>query len=232
MIVELDPVPAHVLVHEGTGWFTLPPAEPIDPDAPTTMTIGYGWNGHGFDREERQTIGAPLVVPGTRVLFYAKDEEPASGDNGGIFYNQSSNTLRIIDANGSLSWLPLSLGAIVGSGVVAEVLPIVDPEQYENLASAYEGPAAIMATDRYVGHVPEWGGALDEDEIADLSSLLPFATWEPGRTAYRVEDAAPTTARCPTCWGDPAHGPYEARCPTCGDAGVCGPFQMPDKAVQ
>lgn len=92
----------------------------------------------------------------------------------------------------------LPLGALVATCQLVDVVPIIARENNE----PYE---------RFVRHVlPEdWGepdkGTLalcrESGEYDDVTDQQPYGDFTPGRYAWILEDAKPTTERCPACWG-------------------------------
>lgn len=123
----------------------------------------------------------------------------------------------------------LPLGAVVGSGRVAACLPIVD-----DMDDALRHGPAIQNEDNEVLTVIKPG---HDEFMLDISDQLPYGDFTPGRFAWLIEDAAPTTERCPWCWGEGRVGPdeeyaggrvkpsFEMRlCPVCDGAGRCEPI--------
>lgn len=116
------------------------------------------------------------------------------------------------------SAVDLPLGAVVGSGIITASLDIV------------EGPS--YRSDVFVSLWPDgklWSGG------TDISDQLPYGDWTPGRFAWQIEQAAPTTERCPRCWGEfDGKSRLEDRqgqrvrvwdvCPVCEDENRCGPI--------
>lgn len=89
--------------------------------------------------------------------------------------------------------------------------------------------------------------SVERSWIENVSDQLPFGDFAPGRWAWILADAAPTTERCPACWGaipravpghcvdiDGAwwHAPgdcvlcdcCDALCEVCRGAGRCAPI--------
>lgn len=83
----------------------------------------------------------------------------------------------------------------VGTASGGQALPIVD--DYEPLADVYEGPAAVEVTP--YGHLlfwPEWDGAVDEDEVIDVTEWLTDGQdWSPGRWVYVFPTWTPEPSR-------------------------------------
>lgn len=63
--------------------------------------------------------------------------------------------------------------------------------------------------------------------LTELTDQIPFGVFEPGRWGWLFDDIAPTTERCPACWGDGvAEGELldpRMPCPVCGGRGSCDP---------
>jgi hypothetical protein len=120
-----------------------------------------------------------------------------------------------------------ALGAIVGTATLIDVAPIhvlgdegnhwaphvcLDPDDGE----------AMVITD------PE------DDWVNNAGDQLPFGDFAPGRWAWILEDAKPTSERCPACLGSGhlcGHGPAGPACDACdwwgcevcNVLGVCDP---------
>lgn len=111
----------------------------------------------------------------------------------------------------------LPLGAVVGSGVITASLPIVD-----SVCQAWGDPCILARSDG-LWHYHD-GARTGRDDISDQ---LPYGDWTPGRYAWLIEDAAPTTERCPCCWGEgggPAWPQDDSWCRACDGAGRCDPI--------
>lgn len=83
----------------------------------------------------------------------------------------------------------LPLGAIVGSGTVQACLPVVDRRR------ARWTDAPLVTHNLTTGCVRRWssgGGGFD-----DVSDQLPYGDYTPGRYAWLIADAAPTTEPIP-----------------------------------
>jgi hypothetical protein len=191
-----DGVVTVIPVDEGTDYRGRVLIRAEDEDAPATMTIGTGWNGHGFDHEERQAIERP--------------------------------------------------GAVVASGTLADVVPIVPrkwpQEVTENCVSiADDGRLVLWTLGQNQGR-----NITDQRPYGDFSPTRPCPTCgcppgpphhvygerkccpdcrHPQRWALIVEDVKPTTERCPRCWGFTVD--LSMPCPSCDGAGVCEPVPMP-----
>lgn len=121
-------------------------------------------------------------------------------------------------------WAGGPLGAVVGSGVVEACLPIVaeddldDDDSRQGVVRIYDEGACM----------PSPGG------VRSISDQLPYGDFTPGRWAWLITDAAPTTELCPWCLGDgcdspclgahPDDGRPHNPCPVCGRIGNCDPI--------
>lgn len=119
---------------------------------------------------------------------------------------------------------PWPLGAVVGSAVLADCVPMV-----EQLPSTLDDTPCLV--------VGSWTDRLllfrrGEREPVDVSDQRPFGLFEPGRWAWLLTDAAPTTDRCPACWGRGYHdvGPFNAWSTPCGRCDRVG-FREPIPAA-
>lgn len=183
---------------------------------------------------ETRSWPCPPSIIGQRVVFHQAKQRPSDehvGDWQAIEVHGRDYRLRHLpsDAERSVeervldmvfpedsSWLPVPLGCIVGSGIITESLPITDRR-----AMPDHGPQ--------VSHNPASGvlyqrGSASGDALTHISDQLPYGDWTPGRYAWRITEAAPTTERCPWCWGRGDTDPYmHSTCPVCDGAGHCAP---------
>lgn len=124
----------------------------------------------------------------------------------------------------------LPLGAVVASAVLTDCVPMVA----ECDLSAHRGgtnPLIAIANPDLHGSLATWlsyvpnavspGRYIDKDRSESLRSQLPFGDFTPGRWALLLDDIAPTTDRCPWCWGNSviqtaAIGEQVVSCPSCG----------------
>jgi hypothetical protein len=83
----------------------------------------------------------------------------------------------------------LPLGAIVATARLVDCLPIIDDGP---ALAPYLNPA--LATLRLID-------AHDGGTPIDIADQLPYGDFTPGRWAWLLEDAQPTTERCPYCMG-------------------------------
>lgn len=169
-----------------------------------------------------------LIEAGGRIIFHATAKAPPHGQDVGVFRVYGPSTLgdRVTPARiyeRLPGWgtrpeipIPLPLGAIVGSGRITACYPITgavkDPPEHR---------VERIVNDLFVRH--GWSDA------ADISDQLPYGDFTPGRYAWLIEDAAPTTERCPWCWGKPEmiwEKGYMigSKCRTCDGRGRCDPI--------
>jgi hypothetical protein len=140
---------------------------------------------------------------------------------------------------------PLPLDRIVGSGIITESLPILRPDQDPHTAGV------PIPADGYVPHIAPthngelswWKGRSETENLStgrptwvieNIEHQLPYGDWTPGRWAWQITEAAPTTERCPWCRGYSGwHGQGEERafygCPVCDGAGRCDPIPATGK---
>jgi len=132
----------------------------------------------------------------------------------------------------------LPLGAVIGSCRITASLPVVaaGPTAPEQVVALHASGVVVVAANPGFGHAfaalyPP-GLALDEHST-DVTDQVPYGDFTPGRWAWIIEDAKPTTKRCPTCLNQ-----FEGRmpgyyygsnwdwvpCQTCGGAGRCEPI--------
>lgn len=99
---------------------------------------------------------------------------------------------------------PLPLGAVVASAVLTDCVPIVgededlDRDSLDRACIEHRPPGAMNAG-LWLWPVEDEGE--DMAEPADVSRQLPYGDYTPGRWALLLDDIAPTTERCPACWG-------------------------------
>lgn len=128
---------------------------------------------------------------------------------------------------------PISRAAMTAIGPAAELTrgAIVLSAQLVDCVPINRYPARPMAANIY-----EVGGTLtlrrtaDQVWPEDIQAQRHLGDFTPGRWGLLLEDIAPTTDRCPACWGDD-QGWIRApgtprRCPVCPDdtPGRCGPI--------
>lgn len=124
--------------------------------------------------------------------------------------------------------IDLPLGAVVGSAVLAGCVPIVDGDDdtIDWADLPYPRIESSLGTGDFADgwlslYHPE-SGALDPDnEGFPIVEQAPYGDFTPGWWAWLLEDAKPTTERCPACWGMGMDGEasqrrgYRVHCITC-----------------
>ena len=148
------------------------------------------------------------IEPGERIAIVAGAKAPEDGFEVGDWQVESWRDtphvpclVRAGDTSGRGGARDLPLGAVVCTVEVAEALPVVG--DYDDVSSAYEGPAAVEITPN--GHLiryPAWAGALDDDDdpqygdpdacCMNITDQLPYGDWWPGRWAWRLTDVERT----------------------------------------
>lgn len=92
---------------------------------------------------------------------------------------------------------PLPFGAVVATCRLVEVVPVVD-----RCGTDMRAPAHLCRSgDTLLLHRPVDHPFPDGETERDVSDQLPFGGFSPGRFAWLLDDIAPTTERCPWCWG-------------------------------
>lgn len=133
---------------------------------------------------------------------------------------------------GVASWVPLPLGAVVASAVLADVVPIIDwcgPPNPDGFVEKSPDGARLRVA------LPDGPNVIERSATEEL----PFGDYRPGRFAWLLDDVEPTSRRCPRCWGTgnsaervfavgPAYNADEGAlpCSTCGGLGSCEPVPM------
>lgn len=194
----------------------------------------------GIKTLETRSWPCPPSLIGERIAFHAAKRVDGEACRRMGFGQWCSITY---DGTPSKPWVttfngvdvPLPLGAIVGSGIVEACLPITrpgyppDPDSLNRVQ--WDGADLLL---RY-----QYTDALDSGmTVTDLSDQLPYGDFMPGRWAWIIRDAAPTTERCPWCGG--LGGEYDTgyirtgeewdavevqqRCETCVGTGRCEPI--------
>lgn len=191
-------------------------------------------------RVETRSWPCPLAVIGQRIAIHATKREPKHLSCVGewsmhtSYYTGGLPQMRRLGSvvNGELRpdghelglVVDLPLGAIVGSAVIAASLPIVTL-----------GTDDHDGEDRIFGGGPQlWRTNIRGGPAIEISDQSPYGDFTPGRWAWIIEDAAPTTERCPWCWGngcDPevcvgpsCTNPDHPPCPVCDAVGWRGPI--------
>lgn len=109
----------------------------------------------------------------------------------------------------------LTLGAVVASCVLTDVLPIETPD-----SEIARGPRMVWTSGAGDLKIARYSPGVEADghpwvTEADIESEIPFGDFSPGRYAWLLEDVKSTTERCPRCWGEgtvPWHEDREWRC--------------------
>jgi activating signal cointegrator 1 len=115
-------------------------------------------------------------------------------------------------SGGRYDWVG-PLGAVVATANLVDCVPITyDRHDFSHLPAEpglYVEDYLSMEGRRllWVMRLRSDGGL---EPVEQIEGQRPFGIWEPGRWAWRLEDIAPTTDRCPACWGSGATG--KARC--------------------
>lgn len=175
----------------------------------------------GSDKQfETRSWPCPPDLIGQRIAIHAAKREPR-------FEHVGSYTVCRQNLSGAYGitptkdrwdlddWVRLPLGAVVGSAVVAACSPILSGDIARD---SYPPDALFVCTSGE--HRELWRDSVWE---VDLSDQLPYGDFSPGRFAWLLTDAAPTTERCPWCWLTPAdvkEGLWAA-CHVCGFGGSC-----------
>lgn len=117
----------------------------------------------------------------------------------------------------------LPFGAIIGTCMLVDCVPIVDGRDYVDrlvdppclFSDHLVGAKLVDPEVLYLASDEFFGGTVVEDQRA-------YGDFTPGRWAWILEDAKPTTARCPACWGWGIPG-----CPVCkGGTHVVEPIPL------
>jgi hypothetical protein len=181
-----------------------------------------------------------------RVLIHEDDPERRLWSSGSQVLTMPKFGNEDVWAHGN-PFLPLPMGAVVASATLQAVLPV--------LAYDDELPTAWMPhiAPTYDGHWVVWHGPTDTEvpstgrpswRRTDLSDQLPYLSdIRPGMWCWILSDPAPTTTRCPACWGEgtvnderPAllrptsdtwrRGFGRIICPRCFERGSCEPIRV------
>lgn len=201
--------------------------QPCDCEAVRPDTA-YGHHpdcGHNdtVKRFETRSWPCPEKWWGQHMAFHAAARRVTPGDIGHYHVEQLRHDAVMYEI-GAGDDIDLPLGAVVGSGVVAACYPIVGYGTDRD----HGGRRVIVAGDRLFCQTSHDPGVSPDD----ISDQLPYGDFTPGRFAWLIEDAAPTTERCPWCWGIGKrldvgwpHGfPTLTPCPVCKGAGRCEPI--------
>lgn len=133
-------------------------------------------------------------------------------------------------------------GAIVGTATAEEVLPVVDDIEKvppdSNGVEVLGGVVVIFGSEKREDSPDakpyREGKVVRDGEGQALSAAV--LDLRPGGWVVLLSDAAPTTERCPECWGSRfmfyrrfnggAGGSFREECHTCGSDGSCPPVPV------
>lgn len=195
---------------------------PSPPNGPMRPDGVRGLPGLAIERGERIAIHAAARRPKVPSYYgpWCVDEHPAYG-------------LYVDEHDGLGRELTLSLGAIVGTVVVADVVPIkavddtVSPAWCPHIAPKHNPPDGLWhwrGEDTHAS-IPIW-------DTLDISDQLPLGDYRPGRWGWLLTDPRPTTVECPTdCtrfggkwpgWKLGSNWDW-VPCPVCGGETRCDP---------
>lgn len=152
-------------------------------------------NGHHADR---CAVFGPSPWIGQRVALYAQQRSWLDIE---LRLDRTGN---VIPASSVIA------DAIVGSGTLAEALPIYDdeddppPDAHITVVRAVRTRLLLKATNDGNGRL-----------VTDISDQLPLQDWSPGRWALRFTDVAPTGERCPECEYDERFHAGQDHCRVC-----------------
>jgi hypothetical protein len=233
-----------------------------DEDTPMAGQITAQWMPcrAGCPKPEARPV---LDLTGQRIAIASTDDEPTPGAviaGGQISHHRLTYHDRVDEGWHWKAWgddrlIPLPLSHIVGSAAVAACYPIAHrlrPTALYGFDAGRQGrwidvapvSGVLELVDRTKGHIlhldsPHNGATLvtystrTPPLFQDISDQLPYGDWSPGRYALELVDAAPTTERCPQCWGNKwmlcgerlcEHCPP---CPACQGRGRCDPIPAP-----
>jgi activating signal cointegrator 1 len=142
-----------------------------------------------------ETRGWPTKYRGP-LRIHAAAKIPADGlAVGGWSVYRQADAVRALDHVGE--WHVLPLGAVVATADLVDCVPIV------YAPDAAPDVSRLVVVDRS-DTPPRCWDVRREGHGSTMSDTgqFPFGIWGPGRWAWRLEDIAPTTDRCPHCWGD------------------------------
>ena len=108
---------------------------------------------------------------------------------------------------------PLPLGAVVATCRLAACVPMVHVMQVFTAPDGVPWPNVQLNGPDVVSLVQSDG------TCTDLAEQCPYGDFRPGRYAWLLEDAKPTTKRCPACWDTAARWD----CRVCDELGYCPP---------
>jgi hypothetical protein len=169
---------------------------------------------------ETRSWPAPRALIGQRIAIHAAQLPPLCTD-----------LQRFAELGHRFDSCPL--GKVVASAVLADCVPMVSPAPVDYRA----GRILVVQGPGTVDELQLWtcDGSLNFERA--IRGQLPLGDFAPGRFAWLLDDIAPTTERCPACWGlgidsvgavAPDGG--DALCTTCVGHGSCEP--IPAKGAQ
>ncbi len=178
---------------------------------------------------ETRSWPAPASLIGQRIAIHASAKVPAPTRVGAWTTGRTGPGGAWMSAGAEVMSVRLPLGVVVGSAVLAACLPIETPDS--EIARAERIVWTSGARDLKIARLDRRLEGTDQHPWiteADVSDQLPYGDFAPGRWAWILADAAPTTERCPWCWGgrsEPWWSPIEAeRCHVCNAEGRCAPI--------
>lgn len=171
----------------------------------------------GVKKWETRSWPCPPSIIGQHVAFASTKRKPTAGSWVGDWVpiippDRDGWVIRRYDPDEPSrdASIDLPLGCVVGSGTITASVEISKVRD--------DGSWTIK---RQNDGVPIPGIVLDQ---------IPYGDFSPGRYAWLIEDAAPTTERCPWCWGrgwtDHENGIHSVPCPVCKCAGFCDPIPV------
>lgn len=192
--------------------------------------------GGTVKRFETRGWPCPPALIGSRTAIHATIKRPVLGLTLGEWFVCGARDVRpsLARCAGDGPNFPLSLGAVVGSATIEACLPIIDASSCGTNLNGPEHVCRAGGESLLLHHRPlDRPGFEDGYHERDVSDQLPYGDFTPGRYAWLLTDAAPTTERCPWCDGDtydpsyrgcPAEDGGPDPCPVCDGAGRCDPI--------
>lgn len=181
----------------------------------------------GYKTIETRSWSAPKALIGQRIAIHAAQRYPApfQGDRIGDFTFTED----------------IPLGAIVASAVLTDCVPTLDVD--DELPIAWmRHVAPIHRNELWLWNGPSFTYNASTGQPTWLHDVitdqLPYGDFRPGRWAWLLDDIAPTTERCPACWGEGCfheermHGGGDVAdlitgiCSVCDRDGVCDPIPV------
>lgn len=173
-------------------------------------------------RFETRSWPCPPNLIGSRIALHATVKAVGGtgvGDYMLVHHRGAHNRQgwRLLRRDGMLK--PAPLGAVVGSAVIEACYPIVagvGPWQYDCVSVMRDRRLSLAGR--------------SNELRANISDQLPYGDYRPGRYAWLLGDAAPTTERCPWCDGtgfeyeQPPGSTCIGECPVCKGETRCDPI--------